>query len=99
MGTRADPALPPVMPRSAAADPGGRRCSSGLEPVAGIAVEDAKPAACADPLRNHLSQFRCAKGDMMALDIPGRLRDDDFAVCLVKRYLAADPETGRAHYS
>jgi hypothetical protein len=35
----------------------------------------------------------------MAIDIPGRLRDEDFATCLVKRYLAPDPATGRARYS
>ena len=35
----------------------------------------------------------------MAIDIPARLHDEDFATCLVKRYLAADPATGRARYS
>jgi Family of unknown function (DUF6308) len=35
----------------------------------------------------------------MAIDIPGRLRDEDFATCLVKRYLAPDSATGRARYS
>jgi hypothetical protein len=35
----------------------------------------------------------------MAIDIPARLRDEDFAACLVKRYLAPDPATGRARYS
>ena len=34
----------------------------------------------------------------MAIDIPGRLRDEDFAACLVKRYLAPDSATGRARY-
>jgi hypothetical protein len=34
----------------------------------------------------------------MAIDIPDRLRDEDFATCLVKRYLATDAE-GRARYS
>jgi hypothetical protein len=35
----------------------------------------------------------------MALDIPARLRDEDFATCLVQRYLGPDPATGRARYS
>jgi hypothetical protein len=35
----------------------------------------------------------------MGIDIPDRLRDEDFATCLVKRYLAPDPATGRARYS
>lgn len=35
----------------------------------------------------------------MAIDIPDRLRDEDFATCLVKRYLAPDSTTGRARYS
>ena len=35
----------------------------------------------------------------MAIDIPGRLREEDLATCLVKRYLAPDPATGRARYS
>jgi len=35
----------------------------------------------------------------MGIDIPARLRDEDFATCLVKRYLAPDPATGRARYS
>ena len=35
----------------------------------------------------------------MAIDIPDRLRDEDFATCLVKRYLAPDSATGRARYS
>jgi hypothetical protein len=39
------------------------------------------------------------KRDIMAIDIPGRLRDEDFATCLVKRYLAPDSATGRARYS
>ena len=52
-----------------------------------------------DPLQNHLSQLRRAKGGTMGIDIPARLRDEDFATCLVKRYLAPDPATGRARYS
>ena len=44
-----------------------------------------------DPLNKHLSQLRRAKGDTMAIDIPARLRDEDFATCLVKRYLAPGP--------
>ena len=51
-----------------------------------------------DPLQNHLSQLPRVKGDTMAIDIPGRLRNEDFATCLVKRYLATDAE-GRARYS
>jgi hypothetical protein len=35
----------------------------------------------------------------MAMYIPERLRDEHFATCLVKRYLATDPATGRARYS
>jgi hypothetical protein len=35
----------------------------------------------------------------LAIDIPGRLRDEDFATCLVRRYLARDRATGRALYS
>lgn len=35
----------------------------------------------------------------MAIDIPAQLCDEDFASCLVKRYLAADPTTGRARCS
>jgi hypothetical protein len=35
----------------------------------------------------------------MAISIPARLRDEDFATCLVKRYLAPDPATRRARYS
>ena len=35
----------------------------------------------------------------MAIDIPGKLRDEHFATCLVKRYLAPDSTTGRARYS
>jgi hypothetical protein len=35
----------------------------------------------------------------MAIDIPDRLRVEEFATCLVKRYLASDPKTGRARYS
>jgi hypothetical protein len=35
----------------------------------------------------------------MAINIPARLRDEDFATCLVKRYLATDTATGRARYS
>ena len=35
----------------------------------------------------------------MAINIPARLRDEDFATCLVKRYLAPDPATRRARYS
>jgi hypothetical protein len=35
----------------------------------------------------------------MAIDIPSRLRDEDFATCLVKRYLAPDSATGQARYS
>ena len=35
----------------------------------------------------------------MAINIPVRLRDEDLATCLVKRYLAPDPATGRARYS
>lgn len=34
----------------------------------------------------------------MAISIPGRLRDEDFAICMVKRYLAPDA-AGRAIYS
>ena len=34
----------------------------------------------------------------MPISIPPRLRDEDFAACLVKRYLATDT-AGRAHYS
>jgi hypothetical protein len=34
----------------------------------------------------------------MGLDIPGRPRDEDFAACLVKQYLATDT-AGRARYS
>jgi Family of unknown function (DUF6308) len=34
----------------------------------------------------------------MAIDIPARLRDEDFATCLVKRYLVTDT-AGRARYS
>jgi hypothetical protein len=51
-----------------------------------------------DPLQNHLPQLRRASGDTMAIDIPDRLRNEDFATCLVKRYLATDAE-GRARYS
>ena len=35
----------------------------------------------------------------MAIDIPAQLYDEDLASCLVKRYLAADPGTGRARFS
>jgi hypothetical protein len=35
----------------------------------------------------------------MAIDIPPPLRNEDFATCLVRRYLAPDPATGRARYS
>jgi hypothetical protein len=35
----------------------------------------------------------------MAIDIPAQLLDGDFASCLVQRYLAPDPATGRARYS
>jgi len=35
----------------------------------------------------------------MAIDIPGKLRDEDFAACLVRRYLAPGSTTGRARYS
>jgi hypothetical protein len=35
----------------------------------------------------------------MAIDIPSPLRNEDFAACLVRRYLAPDPQTGRARYS
>jgi hypothetical protein len=35
----------------------------------------------------------------MTINIPGRLRDDDLATCLVKRYLAPDSATGHARYS
>jgi hypothetical protein len=35
----------------------------------------------------------------MAICIPDRLRDENFATCLVNRYLAGDPVTGRACYS
>ena len=52
-----------------------------------------------DPLQNHLSQLRRAEGGTMGIDIPVRLRNEDFATCLVKRYLAPDPATGRARYS
>jgi hypothetical protein len=52
-----------------------------------------------DPLQNHLSQLPRAEGGVMAIDIPARLRDEDLATCLVKRYLAPDPATGRARYS
>ena len=34
----------------------------------------------------------------MTINIPGRLRDEDFATCLVERYLTTDT-TGRARYS
>lgn len=34
----------------------------------------------------------------MAISIPSRLRNEGFATCLVKRYLATDT-AGRAHYS
>jgi hypothetical protein len=30
----------------------------------------------------------------MAINIPARLRDEDFATCLVKRYLAPTPQRG-----
>ena len=36
---------------------------------------------------------------MMAIDIPDRLRVEEYATCLVKGYLAPDPATGRARYS
>jgi hypothetical protein len=52
-----------------------------------------------DPLQSHLSRLPRAKGGVMAINIPARLRDEDFATCLVKRYLAPDPATGRARYS
>jgi hypothetical protein len=52
-----------------------------------------------DPLQNHLSQLPRAKGGIMGINIPRRLRNEDFATCLVKRYLAPDPATGRARYS
>jgi hypothetical protein len=35
----------------------------------------------------------------MTISIPPRLRNVAFATCLVKRYLAPDPATGRARYS
>ena len=35
----------------------------------------------------------------MCIDIPGELRDEDFAVELVRAYFADDPATGRARYS
>lgn len=35
----------------------------------------------------------------MTISIPARLRNVAFAACLVKRYLAIDPETGHARYS
>jgi len=50
------------------------------------------------PLQDLLSQLRRAKGDIMGIDIPDRLRDEDFAACLVKRYLSTDTE-GHARYS
>lgn len=53
-----------------------------------------------DPLlQNHLSQLPSAKGGIVAISIPARLRnDEDFATRLVKRYLATDT-AGRAKYS
>lgn len=35
----------------------------------------------------------------MAINIPPQLWNEDFATCLVKRYLAIDPTTGHARYS
>jgi hypothetical protein len=35
----------------------------------------------------------------MGIDIPGELRDEDFAARLVEAYFADDPATGRARYS
>jgi hypothetical protein len=35
----------------------------------------------------------------MTIDIPFPLRNEDFATCLVRRYLDPDPATGRARYS
>jgi hypothetical protein len=36
---------------------------------------------------------------MMAIDIPDRLRVEEYATYLLRRYLAPDPATGRARYS
>jgi Family of unknown function (DUF6308) len=41
---------------------------------------------------------RAAKEGTMAVSFPGRLRDEDFATCLVKGYLATDA-VGRARYT
>jgi len=35
----------------------------------------------------------------MAINFPARLRDEDLATCLLKRYLAPDPVTGYTRYS
>ena len=50
------------------------------------------------PLQNHLSQLPRAKVGIMGISIPAGLRNEDFAACLVKRYLAIDT-AGRARYS
>jgi hypothetical protein len=52
-----------------------------------------------DPLQNHLSRLAATKGIAMAINIPPELGNEDFAACLVKRYLSTDPATGRARYS
>jgi hypothetical protein len=47
-----------------------------------------------DPLQSRPSRLPRANGGAMAINIPARLRDEDFATCLVKRYLAPTPQRG-----
>jgi hypothetical protein len=49
-----------------------------------------------DPLQSRPSRSLRTSGGAMAINIPARLRDEDFATCLAKRYLAPGPATRRA---
>ncbi len=49
-----------------------------------------------DPPQSRPSRLPRTNGGAMAINIPARLRDEDFVTSLVKRYLAPDPATRRA---